>query len=124
MSLSRCTMSAVRGISPTTAARCTRSLCSGMMLTLHRVVIMMTNLSDVAQPVPDNRDWLGKIVRDTWVEAVHELIPDPKPSWTEPWETLADPFQREVDKRIGEAVAKGVVSQIKAMFLPDLPEMP
>lgn len=53
----------------------------------------------------DARESLGKIVRDTWVAAVLELIPDPKPSWTEPWETLTDEFQREVDKRIGEALA-------------------
>lgn len=53
----------------------------------------------------DVREKLGKIVRDAWVAAVLELVPDPKPSWIEPWETLEDPFQREVDMRIGEAVA-------------------
>lgn len=48
-----------------------------------------------------DREALGKLVRDAWVRAVLELIPDPKPSWTEPWETLADEFQREADRRIG-----------------------
>lgn len=46
---------------------------------------------------------LGQIVRDTWVKWAAEQ-PDPKPSWLTPWSELDD-GQREVDMRIGEAIA-------------------
>lgn len=50
-----------------------------------------------------NREDLGRIVRETWVKWASEQ-PDPKPSWLTEWEDLDD-GQREVDMRIGEAVA-------------------
>lgn len=49
------------------------------------------------------REDYGRLVRETWVAWASEQ-PDPKPSWLVPWEEL-DPGQREVDMRIGEAVA-------------------
>lgn len=51
----------------------------------------------------DEREHLGRIVRDTWV-AWASGQPDPKPSWLVPFDELDD-GQREVDMRIGEAVA-------------------
>jgi hypothetical protein len=49
------------------------------------------------------REALGRIVRDTWITWAREQ-PDPKPSWLTGWNGL-DPGQREVDMRVGEAVA-------------------
>jgi hypothetical protein len=50
-----------------------------------------------------DREFLGKLVRSTWVEWAREQD-DPKPHWLEPWEALNEPM-REVDRRIGERVA-------------------
>lgn len=55
------------------------------------------------------REELGRIVRDAWVQWASEQ-PDPKRSWLIPWEELDD-GQREVDMRIGEAVASAVAAQ-------------
>lgn len=49
------------------------------------------------------REALGRLVREAWVAWAREQ-PGPKPSWLVPWEDL-DEGQREVDMRIGEAVA-------------------
>lgn len=50
-----------------------------------------------------DREFLGKLVRMTWVEWAREQE-DPKPHWLEPWSALDEPM-REVDRRIGERVA-------------------
>jgi hypothetical protein len=50
-----------------------------------------------------DREALGRLVREVWVEWAREQ-PDPKPSWLVPWEDLDD-GQREVDMRIGEVIA-------------------
>lgn len=50
-----------------------------------------------------DREALGRLVRETWVTWAREQ-PDPKPSWLTGWDEL-DEGQREVDMRIGEAVA-------------------
>lgn len=52
---------------------------------------------------PADEEALGRLVRQVWVTAVRELVPDPKPSWVTPWDEL-DEFQRTVDKRIGAAL--------------------
>jgi hypothetical protein len=49
------------------------------------------------------REELGQLVRETWVGWAAGQ-PAAKPSWLVPWEALDD-GQREVDMRIGEAVA-------------------
>lgn len=49
-----------------------------------------------------DREALGRLVRETWIAWVQEQ-PEPKSSWLLPWEELAEP-DREVDRRIGEAV--------------------
>lgn len=51
-----------------------------------------------------DREELGRIVRETWVAWAREQAVL-KPSWLVPWDEL-DPGQREVDMRIGEAVAR------------------
>lgn len=63
-------------------------------------------LAAVVQAVlaPYDRDHLGRVVRETWVAWAREQ-PDPKPSWLTGWDQL-DAGQREVDKRIGEAIAR------------------
>lgn len=51
----------------------------------------------------DPRESLGRLVREVWVQWASEQ-PDPKASWLMPWIALDD-GQREVDMRIGAAVA-------------------
>ena len=51
----------------------------------------------------DRREALGRRVREVWVQWAREQ-PDPKPSWLVGWDELDD-GQREVDMRIGEALA-------------------
>ena len=51
----------------------------------------------------DPRKTLGRVVRRVWVAWALEQ-PDPKDSWLMTWSEL-DGGQREVDMRIGEAVA-------------------
>jgi len=50
-----------------------------------------------------DREELGRLVRETWVAWAKEQ-PTPKSHWLVPWEELDEPL-REVDRRIGEAVA-------------------
>jgi hypothetical protein len=53
------------------------------------------------------REHLGRVVRDAWVQwAVEQEAP--KPSWLISWAELDD-GQRDVDMRIGEAVASEVL---------------
>lgn len=51
----------------------------------------------------DDREDLGRLVRETWVAWAKEQR-DPKPSWLTGWDEL-DAGQREVDMLIGHAVA-------------------
>ena len=53
--------------------------------------------------MPDPREAYGRLVRETWVAWAKEQ-PNPKPSWLTGWDEL-DAGQREVDMRIGGAVA-------------------
>jgi hypothetical protein len=59
--------------------------------------------------MPDSRELLGRVVRAAWVAWAKEQ-PDPKPSWLTGWDELDD-GQREVDMRIGAAVAKHAAEQ-------------
>ena len=59
----------------------------------------------------DDREPLGRIVRETWVAWAREQY-RPKPSWLLLWEEL-DNGQREVDMRIGAAVAVRAVADAK-----------
>lgn len=51
-----------------------------------------------------HRESLGRMVRNVWIAWTKEQ-PCPKPSWLVPWEGLSEP-DREVDRRIGEALYK------------------
>jgi hypothetical protein len=62
----------------------------------------MTTTSETGTP-GEFREALGRLVREVWVKWAGEQ-PNPKPSWLTGWEGL-DEGQREVDMRIGEAVA-------------------
>ena len=57
----------------------------------------------------DIREPLGRIVREAWVAWAKEQ-PDPKPSWLVGWDEL-DSGQREVDMRIGHAVANYALTE-------------
>lgn len=52
------------------------------------------------------REHLGRVVRETWVACAAELD-DPKPSHLTGWDEL-DEWNKEVDRRIGDAVAAEV----------------
>ena len=58
-----------------------------------------------------DREALGKIVRAEWVKCAEEQ-PNPKPSHLVPWEEL-DEANKEVDRRIGEAVAAAVRQEMQ-----------
>jgi hypothetical protein len=72
--------------------------------------------SETGEVVPGSRahrDQLGRIVRETWVAWAREQ-PAPKPSWLVPWDDLAEP-DREVDRRIGEAVLSAAEAEVKRL---------
>lgn len=58
-----------------------------------------------------NRENLGRLVRDEWMDWALEQD-NPKPSWLTPWSLLSEP-DREVDRRIGERIAKCVEHHLR-----------
>ena len=62
----------------------------------------------------DPREPLGRLVRETWVAWACEQR-DRKLSWLVPWDNLDD-GQREVDMRIGEAVANYALTENAATY--------
>lgn len=60
--------------------------------------------ADGSQPLPYDRDTLGRFVREAWVRWA-KTQPDPKPSWLAPYDDLSEP-DKEADRQIGEAVAR------------------
>jgi len=74
--------------------------------------------TDRETPVTDlDREQVGRLVRQTWVRWASEQR-RPKKSWLAGWDQL-DQGQREVDMRIGEAVA----SLVRARVMGDLPKL-
>ncbi len=61
----------------------------------------------------------GRIVRETWVACASEQD-DPKPSHLIDWDEL-DEWNKEVDRRIGDAVAREVARVAGLALLPSLP---
>lgn len=59
-----------------------------------------------------DRDSLGQLVRRIWLGWAQEQS-NAKPAWLLSWEEL-DEGQREVDRRIGEGVARACVSPLLA----------
>jgi len=60
----------------------------------------------------DDREPLGRLVRETWIDWALEQPGAIKPAWLTRWEDLDD-GQREVDMRIGAAVAVRAVADAK-----------
>ncbi len=60
------------------------------------------------------REALGRIVRQEWMRWAREQ-PNPKVTWLQPWEALTEP-EREVDRRIGEAILSHVRIMDAATF--------
>lgn len=58
-----------------------------------------------------DQEKLGKIVRDTWIEWAKEQ-PNPKSSWLVEWDGLSEP-DKEVDRRIGEAIMLYVAKEME-----------
>jgi hypothetical protein len=58
--------------------------------------------ASAGRPVPSPED-LGRAVRDEWVAWARQQ-PDAKPSWLVDWDDIDDEVQREVDKRIAQAL--------------------
>lgn len=65
----------------------------------------------------DPREAFGRLVRETWVEWAREQ-PDPKPAWLTGWNEL-DYGQREVNMRIGAAVAAAERARLRSFILQD-----
>jgi hypothetical protein len=63
-----------------------------------------------------DREQLGRLVRRVWVSWAREQ-PDPKPSWLLDWDDL-DESLREVDRRIGEAVANAAFEAAMGVRVP------
>lgn len=61
-------------------------------------------------PAALDRERLGQLVRQVWIEWAREQ-PNPKPHWLTPWEEL-DESSREVDRRIGERVASAALAAL------------
>ncbi len=61
------------------------------------------------------REMLGKAVRDEWVIWAQEQT-NPKPSHLVPWSEL-DEANKEVDRRIGEAVARHLAALVGVPML-------
>lgn len=78
-----------------------------------------TGWTGPSEEVAITREQLGRIVREAWVEWAGEQ-PDPKPSWLTGWDDL-DEDQREVDMRIGEAVAEAARADERANIRSLLP---
>ena len=68
---------------------------------------------DMVTVPADPREPYGRLVRETWVAWALEQ-PDVKdhPSWTKPWDDLSE-RDKEVDMRIGSAVAAQAVADAK-----------
>jgi hypothetical protein len=64
-----------------------------------------------------DREALGRLVRETWVKWAAEQ-PFPKQSWLTGWDHL-DTDQREVDMRIGEAVAAAERERLRLILVRD-----
>jgi hypothetical protein len=64
----------------------------------------------------DEREHLGRLVRDTWDATVHEVADDPAPSRVAPWDEL-DGGQRKAALRIGEAVAAAERERIRQLAI-------
>lgn len=71
-------------------------------------------------PADLDRDFWGRIVRDEWVKWALEQD-DPEDSWLVPWDDL-DAGQREVDERMGAAVAAVAREGERRRLLPLLRE--
>lgn len=71
-------------------------------------------MTDIAAEVQaTEREALGRLVRDTWIAYCHE-IGDNKQSHLAPWEDLSE-SDKEVDRRIGEAVARQMLAAVDAL---------
>lgn len=64
------------------------------------------------------REHLGRVVRDTWVACASEQD-DPKPSHLTGWDELDD-WNKEVDRRIGDAIAR----ELQHLGTASLPNRP
>jgi hypothetical protein len=63
-----------------------------------------TTTGDGAGMTEADRDFLGRLVRQAWVQWA-ETQPNPKASWLAPYDDLSEP-DREADRQIGEAIAR------------------
>ena len=63
----------------------------------------------------DDREALGRLVRETWVAYVRKHVKDPKPSHVETFDETDD-FQREVDMLMASVVADVVTARVRGQF--------
>jgi hypothetical protein len=96
-----------------------------LQITIPVTMYLATDILDAVAPLiraaererlralADGGEGRGRLVRETWVETILELVPDPKRSWTTPYDEL-DELQRAADDRIGDTVAAAERERITA----------
>ena len=62
---------------------------------------------DGNRPLPYDRDYLGRLVREAWVRWAYTQ-PNPKSSWLVDYDELAEP-DKEADRQIGECIARWTI---------------
>lgn len=77
---------------------------------------------DGNRPLAFDRETLGKMVRGVWIRWAAQQ-PNPKPSWLVPWDHLNEP-DKEVDRMIGEEIARWAIAGDAAMRCRELDHWP
>jgi hypothetical protein len=95
-------------------ARCHPANISALLDEIERLRAERDTFLDGARPIPFDREFLGRMVREAWVRWA-QTQPSPKPSWIVPYDDLSEP-DKEADSQIGEAVARWVLIGDAARF--------
>jgi len=66
-----------------------------------RIEVSATAKMLIAEDHRFDREYLGRAVREAWIEWANDQPPPIKPSWLVPWEELSE-ADKEVDRRIGD----------------------
>ena len=65
--------------------------------------VFVAELDRFSVVLETDRETIGRIVRDAWIQWAKDIAKDPKPGWVAPWEEMSEE-DREADMCIGEAV--------------------
>ncbi len=65
---------------------------------------MSSDAPQYSLPESWDRESLGEMVREAWVQACTRVYENPPPSWIKPWDQMS-PQAQEVDRQMGEYFA-------------------